>query len=181
MFFKQYIHSTEQRGHEGVVRRDGTPPRQWSDLQSSVLLANALDNPRLHRFLTCASVTLSDGERASVGTWVLTSSEHEIIRVGRILEIIQVYGTQPQLEGRANAVLVELYQTTETCQAYMLPRLVIAGRELVKIKVCAAVASSAMHSLLRPRTSCVQSMCNTTVHLTTVTQPGELPCVRRMN
>ena len=139
----------------GVVRRDATPPRRWSALQTSIQAPHSVQNPRLLLFLTCASVNLVDGQRADVGTWVLSTHKQgggpETTRVSRIQEIIQVCGSEAQLEGRVNGVLVQWYMSAGTSATYKLPKLKASGWELLSIEVSVFVSIDTGHSHLDGR------------------------------
>ncbi|ETW76444.1 hypothetical protein HETIRDRAFT_174525 [Heterobasidion irregulare TC 32-1] len=122
----------------GIVQHDATPLQRWGALQTSVQAPHSVQNPQLHLFLTCASVNLIDGQRADAGTWVLSTHKlgggPELARVSRIKEIIQVCGTEAQLEGRVNGVLVQWYTNVGTSAIYKLPILKAAGWELLSIE-----------------------------------------------
>ena len=122
----------------GLVRRDGTPPTRWSRLQMSAHTPHVWPQPECHEYLTCRAVLLRNGEEAHVAAWVLTrpgDNPCASIKLARVAEIIQVYGTPAQLDGRASAILVQSAHIVGTAQTYGLPQVALHGWEVIHVLV----------------------------------------------
>ncbi|ETW79803.1 hypothetical protein HETIRDRAFT_48824 [Heterobasidion irregulare TC 32-1] len=106
-------------------------------LSDPVHLPDSIPNPHLHQYLTCSSVTGHNGERVEVYSWVLTQktrSPDSPIRVARVVEILQVYGTSQQLNGCADLILVLFHDVSQLAPTYMLPSLVPQEWGLISAK-----------------------------------------------
>ncbi|KAL0575042.1 hypothetical protein V5O48_006915 [Marasmius crinis-equi] len=70
------------------------------------------------------AILLSNGDRCSLQNWVVWESPDEV-RVGRVVEIVQVVGSRASCRGRGDWVLVQEAELGEAHPGYGFPRLTL--------------------------------------------------------
>ena len=110
-----------------MLKREHRGPREWLETGSSkfISIQSAKDAKLYDRsFAGLLSCTLLNGDKCTLDSWVVARQRRNSLSVARVVEILQLIGSESEFSRQPDLILLSLYNTGPLAETYRLPILI---------------------------------------------------------